>query len=129
MRYRRGARVEDLARRQAQRVIRLEVSIYPTSVGDAVADAQGNLLGLVAGGLSRVSVIAIPRGVIQHAGQSLETHGRVARGYLGIGLQAVAVPAALKLEQESGIMVVHVEEGCRPVIFHRKRPVDHTIRR
>jgi len=91
--------------------IRLDVSIYPTSVGGAVADAQGNLLGLVGGGLSRSSVIAIPRGTIGRVGHSLETRGRVARGYLGIGLQTVAVPAALKLDQESGIMVVHVEEN------------------
>ena len=91
--------------------IRLDISVYPTTVGGAVADAAGNLLGLVAGGLSRSSVIAIPRGTIARSGESLATRGRVARGYLGIGLQAVAVPTALKLDQESGIMAVHVEEN------------------
>jgi len=91
--------------------IRLDLNLYPTSIGGAVADVQGNLLGLVAGGLSRSSVIAIPRGTIERVGQTLATRGRVARGYLGIGLQKVAVPAALKLGQESGIMVVHVEDG------------------
>ena len=91
--------------------IRLNADVYPTSVGGAVADAEGNLLGLVAGGLSRSSVIAIPRGTIERVANSLATRGRVARGYLGIGLQAVAVPASLKLNQEQGIMVVHVEEN------------------
>ncbi len=91
--------------------IRLDASVYPTSIGGAVADVDGNLIGLVAGGLSRSSVIAIPRGTIQASGESLATRGRVARGYLGIGLQTVAVPAGLNLGQESGIMLVHVEEG------------------
>ena len=91
--------------------IRLNASVYPTSVGGAVTDVEGNLLGLVAGGLSRSSVIVIPRGTIQRSGESLATRGRVARGYLGIGLQTVAVPAALQLGQESGIMLVHVEEN------------------
>lgn len=94
--------------------IRLNLEIYPTSIGGAVADAEGNLVGLVAGSLSRTSVIAIPRGTIERVANSLATRGRVARGYLGIGLQTVAVPAALQVGQvgqESGIMVVHVEEN------------------
>ena len=91
--------------------IRLNLEIYPTSLGGAVIDAEGNLLGLVAAGLSRSSVIAIPRGTIERVANSLATRGRVARGYLGIGLQTVAVPASLNVGQESGIMVVHVEEN------------------
>ena len=91
--------------------IRLDASVYPTSVGGAITDVDGSLIGLVAGGLSRSSVIAIPRGTIQRSGESLATRGRVARGYLGIGLQTVAVPASLNLGQESGIMLVHVEEN------------------
>ena len=91
--------------------IRLDTSIYPTSIGGAVADASGNLIGLVAGGLSRSSVIAIPRGTIERAAESLATRGRITRGYLGIGLQTVAIPEALQLGQESGIMAVHVEES------------------
>ena len=94
---------------------RLDVSVYPTSIGGAVADATGAILGIVAGGLSRSSVIAITRGTLERVAETLATKGRIARGYLGIGLQPVAIPLAIKqalqLTQDSGVMALSVEEG------------------
>jgi S1-C subfamily serine protease len=95
--------------------VRLDVSIYPTSAGGAVVDVEGNILGIVAAGLSRSSVIAITRPTIDRVAEILSTKGHVARGYLGIGLQSVAIPETLKqqlkIEQDTGVMVLNVEEG------------------
>ena len=95
--------------------VRLDTSIYPTSVGGAVVDSTGSLLGIVAGGLSRSSVLAITRRTIERVAEALSTKGRVARGYIGVGVQPVAIPQALreqiKLEQETGVMALSVEEN------------------
>lgn len=102
----RGAKLEEF--------VRLDASIYPTSVGGAVLNSEGAALGIVAGGLSRSSVLAITRRTIDRVGEQLATKGRVARGYIGIGLQPVAIPQALRerfsIEQETGIMALAVEE-------------------
>jgi S1-C subfamily serine protease len=94
--------------------VRLDVSLYPTSVGGAVADPEGNLLGIVAAGLSRSSVLVITRATIERVAQALFTTGRISRGYLGIGLQVVAIPASLKqqlkTEQDTGIMALNVAD-------------------
>lgn len=94
---------------------RLDVAVYPTSVGGAVADAEGALLGIVAGGLSRSSVLAITRPTLDRVAEALSTKGRIARGYIGIGLQPVAIPAAVKsalnLDQNTGVMALSVEEN------------------
>jgi S1-C subfamily serine protease len=95
--------------------VRLDVSIYPTSAGGAVVDVEGNIFGIVAAGLSRSSVIAITRPTIDRVAEILSTKGHVARGYLGIGLQSVAIPETLKqqlkIEQDTGVMVLNVEGG------------------
>ena len=95
------------------RFARLDVSVYPTSIGGAVVDAAGAILGIVSGGLSRSSVIAITRGTWERVAEALSTKGRIARGYLGVGLQAVAIPQAvqdeLKLTQNTGVMTLSVE--------------------
>lgn len=96
--------------------VRLDVSLYPTSVGGAVADPEGHLLGIVAAGLSRSSVLTITRATIDRVAETLLTKGRISRGYLGIGLQHVAIPESvkqlLKLTQDTGIMALNVaDEG------------------
>ena len=95
--------------------VRLDANIYPTSVGGAVVDSSGGLLGIVAGGLSRSSVLAITRRTIERVAEALSSKGRVARGYIGVGVQPVAIPSALrqqlKIEQETGVMALSVEDG------------------
>lgn len=93
--------------------VRLDVSLYPTSTGGAVVNAEGGILGMVTAGLSRSSVIAITRSTIERVAETLSTRGHIARGYLGIGLQPVAIPDALRqqlnIEQTSGVMALNVE--------------------
>lgn len=95
--------------------VRLDVSVYPTSSGGAVVEAGGGIIGMVSAGLSRSSVIAVTLPTIERVAEILSTKGRVARGYLGIGLQSVAIPNALKqqlnIQQDAGVIALSVEES------------------
>jgi S1-C subfamily serine protease len=85
--------------------LRLDVGLYPGSVGGAVVDAEGRLLGLATSGLSRTSIIAVPAATIARVVDELLEKGHVARGYLGVGLQPIALPAP----QQGGLIVLSVE--------------------
>lgn len=89
------------------RFIRLDAALYPGSSGGAVVDAEGRLLGIATGGLSRFAGIAIPFSTVSRIAEQLLVSGRVARGYLGVGLQ----PVVLSGGQARGVIVLSVERG------------------
>jgi S1-C subfamily serine protease len=97
------------------RFIRLDVALYASSSGAAVVNAEGEVFGIATSGLSRTSAIAIPKTTIDVVVDELLRRGRIARGYLGIGLQPVSIPEHLKnklqLSQEGGVIVLSVEPG------------------
>jgi S1-C subfamily serine protease len=76
-------------------------------------DPAGNLVGLNSSTLGRGSGLTIPTPAIDSIVAALQAHGKVRRGFLGIGAQAVTIPAALAsaagVSQESGLVVVSVE--------------------
>jgi len=61
----------------------------------------------------RGQVIVIPVATIERIVPLLAKDGRIARGWLGVALQAVAVPDALResADQSSGLMVMSVVEN------------------
>ena len=75
--------------------------------------ASGKLLGIATPALSRVSVFAIPLSTVARVTDSLLAHGRVPRGYLGVGLQPIAIPEHLKnklsLASSTGLIAISVE--------------------
>jgi S1-C subfamily serine protease len=77
--------------------------------GGPVFDAAGACLGMSTFG-PRGQVIAIPTATIERIVPLLLGNGRIARGWLGVALQAVAVPDALRetAGQSSGLMVMSV---------------------
>jgi len=87
------------------RRIVLDVSLGRREEGGPVFDATGGCLGMSTFG-PRGQVIAIPTATIERVVPLLLKHGRVARGWLGVALQAVAVPDALRetADQSSGLM-------------------------
>jgi S1-C subfamily serine protease len=93
--------------------VRLDLSVYPTSSGGAAVDSSGGLIGLVSTGLSRTSVLAVTRRTVDRVAQKLLDHGYVGRGFLGVALQPVALPQALKeklkLDQDTAIMLLGIE--------------------
>jgi S1-C subfamily serine protease len=94
------------------RRIVLDVSLARREEGGPVFDAAGRCLGMSTFG-PRGQVIVIPTATIERVAPSLLKDGHIARGWLGVALQAVAVPDALRdtAEQSSGLMVMSVVEG------------------
>ena len=94
------------------RRIVLDLSLARREEGGPVFDADGGLLGLSTFG-PRGQVIVIPTATIARIVPLLAKDGHIARGWLGVALQAVAVPDALRqsAEQSSGLMVMSVVEG------------------
>ncbi len=100
-------------RGQAIDVIQTDVTLYPGFSGGALVDARGQIVGLNSSHLARGISTAIGVGTLRRVVEALTTTGRVRRGYLGVGLQPVPLPAqlqaALGREQGAGLLVLGVE--------------------
>ena len=95
------------------RRIVLDLDLARREEGGPVFDAAGGLLGLSTFG-PRGQVLVIPTATIARIVPQLAKDGHIARGWLGVALQAVAVPDALRdgAGQSSGLMVMSViDEG------------------
>ena len=94
------------------RRIVLDLGLARREEGGPVFDATGGCLGMSTFG-PRGQVIVIPTATIERVVPLLLRDGRIARGWLGVALQAVAVPDALReaADQSSGLMVMSVVEG------------------
>ena len=84
--------------------IRLDLTMYPSSSGAAVIDTSGAVIGIATSGLSRIAGLAIPASTINRVTDEILSRGRVARGYLGVGLQPVNVT-----DHQKGLIVLSVE--------------------
>jgi S1-C subfamily serine protease len=83
--------------------IELDLSLRRHAEGGLALDAEGRAFGMAVFG-ARKRVLVIPAATIERVATALLQHGRVARGYLGLGLQPV------KLEGEAlGAMVMSVD--------------------
>src|SRR5256885_11250863 len=93
--------------------IRLDVGLQPTAVGGAVVDAQGRAIGIATPRFARFGAIAIPAATVNRVVDTLLKKGRIPRGYLGIGLQPVRLPEALRQtlprDQKTAAIVLEVE--------------------
>ncbi|XSC47028.1 S1C family serine protease [Bradyrhizobium sp. RDT10] len=83
--------------------IELDVRLRPSHEGGLAVNASGEAIGMAVRGVRRVLVI--PGATIDRIAGRLETHGRIARGYLGVGLQPV------KLDDGVGAMVMSVDKS------------------
>ena len=93
--------------------IRLDVTLYPGSSGGVVINTQGEALGIATSGLSRLAGLAVPASTVNRVVDELLAKGHISRGYLGLGLQPIALPAdlskKLKLPNSAGVIVLSVE--------------------
>jgi S1-C subfamily serine protease len=94
------------------RRIALDVRLAQSEEGGPIFDAAGSCIGMSTFG-PRGQVLVIPAATIDRIVPTLLKDGRVARGWLGVALQAVAVPDALRetVDQSSGLMVMSVVEN------------------
>jgi S1-C subfamily serine protease len=95
------------------RYLQTDVVMYPGFSGGPLVDAGGHLLGLNTSGLLRGVSLAVPYATIRHVVGMVLAHGRVRRGYLGIGIQPVHLPADLagQINQETGLLLMQVKPG------------------
>jgi S1-C subfamily serine protease len=95
------------------RYLQTDVVMYPGFSGGPLVDAAGQMLGLNTSALLRGTSLTVPVPTLRRVVETLLAHGRVRRGYLGVGAQPVRLPAALKqqLGQETGVLLVSVESG------------------
>ena len=84
--------------------IELGLRLRDSAEGGVVLDAAGQSIGMAVFGPRR-RVLVIPSSTIERVAAKLETHGYIPRGYLGLGLQPVAVDG----DGGSGAMVMSVE--------------------
>ncbi len=93
--------------------VQTDVVMYPGFSGGPLINASGQLVGLNTSGFGQGISITIPVSTLQRVADSLLTHGRIKRGYLGISTQRVHLPEAIREElgQKSGLLIMGVEPG------------------
>jgi S1-C subfamily serine protease len=95
------------------RYLQTDVVMYPGFSGGPLVDVTGQVLGLNTSALLRGISLTVPVDTLRRVVETLLTHGRVRRGYLGVGIQPVRLPEALSKElgQETGLLLVQVKSG------------------
>lgn len=102
-----GGRIDQL--------IRLDLDLGHAAEGGPVFDARGGLIGMSTFG-PRNQVLVIPHATISRVVRQLAAHGRVARGWLGVGVQPVMIPGEADKGDDkggvgaSGLMVMSVAD-------------------
>jgi S1-C subfamily serine protease len=92
-------------------LIRLDVRLA-LDEGGPVLSLDGGLIGMSTSGPRRRTIV-IPTATLDRVIDPLLSEGRIARGWLGIGLQPVIIPDGFRQSagQESGLMVVGLAGG------------------
>ena len=94
------------------RLVRLDLVLYPGFSGGPLVDAAGRVVGLNTSGLARETRLALPVTMVTRVADELLRTGHVSRGYLGLGMQPVRLPEPLRAQLGLGdgaLIVVMVE--------------------
>lgn len=100
-----GARID--------RWLRLDLNPFTGFSGGAIVNARGEVLGIATSGPRR-AVVTIPASTVTRVVDQLLQRGRVARGYLGVGVQPVGFPEGARQSLgigERGLLIVTVAPG------------------
>jgi serine protease DegQ len=95
---------------QIDQFIRPSLMLYPGFSGSPLVDAEGRVVGINTTG-PRHMTLSIPSATVNRVVDQLLQTGRVARGYLGLGMQAVQLPDALLRSlnlTQSGVIVISI---------------------
>lgn len=96
-----------------EQYLRTDATPYPGFSGGPLINVAGEVVGLFTSGLAGGEPVAIPAAVLAAVAENLLAHGRVRRGFLGIGTQTIALPAKQRAgrTQEHGLLLVNVEDN------------------
>ncbi|PVE25159.1 LuxR family transcriptional regulator [Microvirga sp. KLBC 81] len=96
------------------RRLHLDLRLDARSEGGAALDVSGEIIGMTVLG-PRGRVLVIPSETIERVAQQLLEHGRIARGYLGLGLQPVSIDQTIAdaagLAEPRGLIVISVDSN------------------
>ena len=102
---------------QYEDFIQTDAAINPGNSGGALVNMRGELVGINTAILSRTGGyqgvgLAVPASIGQYVYTSLVTTGKVTRGFLGVGIQAVTPELAksFHLDRPDGAIVTEVRE-------------------
>lgn len=99
---------------EIESIIYPDVTLYPGFSGGPLVDLAGKLVGMNTSQLTRANSSAVPVATLRRVANTLITHGRVRRGYLGVGTQQVPLPAAQAqkagIQQQVALLVVTIEQ-------------------
>lgn len=95
---------------QIDHFLQTDVVMYPGFSGGALISAGGRVLGINTSAMRGIS-LTIPTSTVRRVAETLMKHGKMQRGYLGIGTQTAKLSAALaeRAGQSYGLLVVSVE--------------------
>jgi S1-C subfamily serine protease len=98
---------------QLDHCLQTDVLMYPGFSGGPLVNAMGQVLGMNTSAVLRGISLTIPTPTIRRVVETLLAHGRMRRGYLGIGSQPVRLPESMAqhVGQDTGLLVVSVEPG------------------
>jgi S1-C subfamily serine protease len=100
---------------QVDQFVRADVTLYPGFSGGPLVNAAGEIVGINTSGLSRNMGLTIPAATVNRVVDQLLSTGRIARGYLGLGLQPVRLPDTLKqavgTTSDTGVIIISIEGG------------------
>jgi len=101
----RGAEIEQF--------VRPDLVLYSGFSGGPLVNAAEQVLGINTLALRRGTPITIPSNTVRRVVEELLQKGRIARPYLGLAMQPVALPVDLRnklnLSGASGALIMHVE--------------------
>src|ERR1700738_3658081 len=92
---------------QVESLIQTTAELLPGFSGGPLVDAEGRVIGINSWNFGRGVSRALPVETAERVAESLKTHGRIRRAYLGLGAQPVRLSQALagQIGQESGLAV------------------------
>jgi serine protease Do len=105
---------------QLDQFLRLDLAIYIGFSGSALVNAQGQVVGLNTSGLARGMAMAIPASTVNRVTKELLEKGHVSRGFLGVGMQPVILPAALRERLKSNRKRARCSSALNPMGPRRK---------
>jgi S1-C subfamily serine protease len=98
---------------EIDRFVRLDLAIYDGFSGGALVDAEGRVAGINSSALARGAPLTIPIATVDRVVDALATRGHVARAYLGVAMQPVALTPAMAKRHG---LTASGEDGARGVL-------------
>jgi S1-C subfamily serine protease len=94
---------------QTNALIQTTAELWPGFSGGPLISTDGRVIGINSWNFGRGVSRALPVEIAERVADSLRTHGRIRRAYLGVGVQPIRLSEGLGLGQDSGLLVVTIE--------------------